>query len=905
MKRLINQNLPPKTFTLSSLAGMKGQSVHARRLALSHLSGYPAGSHVVGRLQRMIKLDSMKDLLESILHLRDLVRLASDILNTVPGARVDKQQFIRSEILAYVQLQAQLYGFLNLTPEDEDLIAYMIASTEAPDSSWYLNYDATDKNQFVKLHKLLNQLEYTSGPVILTPSEGLTPFTISGYDEKFPNIAVVYDPDKERIVNITETDKYKERTNEAMALRNAAGNKDEVEARVNDIHSNSVSVLSLSQLRVWDHVCALFTSVELWDYWITPRTKTDASSNEERARGLKNFAAYLHSLLMYPHFFAIESFLATYETIEETIVKFVPLPPHEVARYEASVRKFDVLNAKHDVAEVFSQLKGLKSPGMETTITAFPIEFVSLFGFQDAINGALVAASKLSLPVNITELKQLANQEFNTLTLSHPISRFDVIHDINQLIIIKGIVSNNLKEASNSISAGTPRFLPMDAVDALAGMGLVINYSLATEIDLCFDPTSSSPDEFAHGALRMRTTLPAHTYDSVRKGRKDLIYSVDSGSNYSMKLQEPVRIIKMPDIANKLRNLIGHNDWMSLMPSSLFYNQEYYTTAQLQASTVMVERLLETLIGTNFDIIKRTISNPYSREIYATYLSSFALMYVADSSNGKAGSTGNTGELVIGYGNPYGTTYAALEQKQGAFDVKQIVQVTENVYLRILNKVPTPTMNLVPRTHFMIAHPHYQYASNSNVIDVEKWVITPGLMNFALAPGLQTSKPSPILLDKRYAYLNDSLFIQTEPLWRPTINEKPLTTISQTTKTWNRQRYIENVEFKVLTTYGSQPDVAVSIKAEGDEPNILKMVQELEQGTKDVIINSAAAHPTGASAQVIAADDLKSNDLRTTSIKSEGPHDLATPKGGSDKKHFKKGKNKGKGPDAEKEGELK
>lgn len=887
MKRLVNQTLPSNTFTTFPLSTMRDHAIQVRKLALSQLSGYPAGSHVVGVIQRRIDTSSIKSLLTSLLHIRNLSRLASDIIATAPAARVDKQQFVRSELLAYVEMQAKVYGAGDLTPEDQDLIAYMIASTESPDNSWMLDFDMSDKNKMLEFHKLYDTLTYRPGAVSIRESEGATPYTIDDITENSNLVSVIYDPEKDTVIHISETRKYKERVSEAMAIRSAAGNRSELEARLNQLHANASSTLGYSQMRVLDHVFNLLTSTEVWDQWITPRTKSDMSSNEERGRGLKNFAAYLHSLLMYPHFFAIEAFLETYNMIETTLVKFVPLPPHEVARYDAHVRKFDVLNAKGDVSDIFSYLKGSRAAGHDSKISVFPVEYVSLFGFEDALNAALIAASKLTLPTDITELKRLANAEFNTLTLSHPVSKFDVIHEINDLIIVKGIVSNHLKDACNAISSGVPKFLSADTLHALSSMSLSVNYSMGVHIDISPDPTMASPDEFVDGSLKCHVAFPSYNYTAVNQGQKDMLYTVNSAANFSNALMARERVVKIPAFAHKLRVITGHQDWSCLLPATLHYNAEYYTTDMLKASPVMLERLLETLTGMNFNLIKRTIGNPYSRELFATYLSSFALMYITseESSNSTEANVA-TGQLVHGYGKPYGATYESLEAKQGKMNPDMLVKLTDRVTIRILKKIPLPTDALQPQAQFMINFPHFCYVSNSKTLDVTKWVIAPGLMNFALAPMNLKAELSPVVLDKRFAYLNDALFIQTDPMWRPTVAEDSIASIKSTTRTWNRDMFYEELEYRVLSSYGNSPDIATAIKPEGEETVINTLIKEMTASSKEVLDKAPSTHPENAKSQIIQPGDLPSNKELPSDNSDNGPVDFS--KGPGSKKGNKK-----------------
>lgn len=844
MKKLLSQQLPPNLFTVASLAPVRELAISTRQLALAGTAGYPVGSHVVGRMQKQIRLNSFRELLESILQLRNLAKLAADILFTAPAARIDKQQFVRTELLTYVDEQTKLYGFKDLTEQDRDLIAYMIASTESPDTSWVLDYDLSSSNRIIQLHKLLDALRNPEPTVnVISGKKRLIDFK----DMVAAGMSPIYDPETDSIRHISETKKYTRRVNDLLAdtIGNASEDPGLIKS-LEDLHENSISVLNLSYVRVWDHIAALLTTTDIWNSFVSPRLKTDETSNMERARSLRSFSTYLHSILMYPHFFAIEAFRSTYDLLQENVVAFPPLPVHLVTQYENIIAKHDLLGAAGDVTAVFSRFKAPSNAIAEVSISILPKEFITIYGFDEAIAKAEQAAANASVPVDITDLKTLNDEIFAPLTLAHPVDRFDVVHEIADRVLIKGIVSNFILEACGAILPGVPKFFSDEAMTALKQLSLIVGYSLDAPLAVTSDPTTSSLDSYDGHNLKYLPLSPAYSYSLRRTVRKDLLYKVDTNTNILDKLNKDPRVIKMVHKASDLRRATG-KEWSTLMPAQWLYSDEYFATPHISGSRPLLERMLETLTGMNIELIERTIGNPYSRELFATYLSGFALLYYFPAGIKKEADVNLAlSGLISGYGMPYGTSYNTLEAKQPAPKMDDFIAITSVVYMRILNVVPVPTNSLNASTEFMVSHPHYYYSSNSALMTVDRWVIAPGLSNFALAPVPKPNTAAKVLLDKRYAYLNQALLIQANMIWTPVPNTDNTVTLSLVNRAWNREKNVPNLEYITLTNYGRETEIKSKLETNEEEDAIVKLVAEMEKETKTIIEKAPSNNPDKA-----------------------------------------------------------
>jgi hypothetical protein len=346
MKKLTQQSLPDKLGGFRSFKPLINAAVNQRNAMMIPLSGYPVASHVIDQIQRSLKFDSMKSLLQSLKDLRDLVRLASDVLSTIPLANVSKQQFNRNDLTSYITSNAAALGQAAVTLADNakliDLVAYMITSSETPESAWILDMPNGDSNRFLQIQKL-----YTS---------------LGDADE---DACWVYDPESEKIVEMTSLRRYRD-----MARKNSAAGK---EAQTQTTKSAMTNLLMLSHIKVVDHLYCLTNDTHIWDNFLSVRSNPDPSQNVERATSLKIFAAYLHSVLMYFHFWSIEAFMATYKGLEAWVTTFPVIPEHTLATYNNIVRKYDVFETNRDAAELLScyQQDGANPLGSQLTILPF------------------------------------------------------------------------------------------------------------------------------------------------------------------------------------------------------------------------------------------------------------------------------------------------------------------------------------------------------------------------------------------------------------------------------------------------------------------------------------------------------------------------------------------------------
>jgi len=153
--------------------------------------------------------------------------------------------------------------------------------------------------------------------------------------------------------------------------------------------------------------------------------------------------------------------------------------------------------------------------------------------------------------------------------------------------------------------------------------------------------------------------------------------------------------------ANLQRKLF-RREWKSCYPANLLTGTSSVAEASFVHSASYLEELMTNLTGLSYLQVTRELANPIYREIYATYLSSFCLIYTDPEARimdeFKDVTTSIDDDLlsrlllVEGFYNPYGTSYSDLHQRQGApVPVNFYKFPRTGVYLQLLKYIPIPS----------------------------------------------------------------------------------------------------------------------------------------------------------------------------------------------------------------------
>lgn len=879
MKELVNLRLPKKLGAFVEARAVLDQSVQARGTLFMNVSAYPQGSAAVGRIQQMIKLGSYRELMESCKKIRDLSRLAYDIINTNTLMRVDKMPLNRTELLAYIELQTEEMN-MPLSFEERDLVAYLIISSDAAEGSWTLDFASDDNNLWRKFHALYKSVR---------DAGSFSTNDVGEINDPSPDVNVIYNSELDAIEPLALSKRIKDLAAETARGKKGKTTPEEDKERqvkinaLNDTFRHTLTIHSLASLRVIDHVLCLLTDIDTWKAFISPRKTVDPAANVERAKSLRLMSSYFHSLLMYQQIYALEFFMGTYNKLQTWIMTFPPLPEHINVMYQMSVKKFDVLDAASDVAKVLGLLdEGSNNPS-GSSIVGIPVEAHQLFGLSDTYNTVRDAESKAITPILIDKLKELKDPKYAYYLLNHPVVSFNITIGLTRAITIGEVVAGQIRMAATGVLNGVPRFYSDEVLSRLIALSPRVPFGYSAKVPLVDSVFSTTSASVEGGKLNYTDLTPAHTYDFEYKMRHDKLLEVFKGSSIVSGDDDfRPKVIINRDSAKRLRGVM-HRDFKSLYPTKVVYGDYVYNsdmfarTQNAQARNEQLKRLFETLTGTNYNIVKEEIGAEFIRQAYATYLSSFALLYVAPA---DLMATKNESEavaaivpyLVTGHGLPYGVEYSALANKQPSPKFEEFIQVTPNVYIRFLKRVPEPTEELRISDDFYMQHPYYYYPGNSKHIDVEGWLVEEGLLHMALAPITKRVTKPFILLDTRYGYLNDRLIMQTQLNFSisSSANGDESFGIPMSKKEWPFDRFKYNIEMIGFGGYSTSTISAAAVET----TEVTKIVENIEEQMKQAESQSTPARTKDASTDAL-------HNPTITEIKSDN-------KGGGSKKEEKK-----------------
>lgn len=849
MKQLAQQALPTSLGGFRPATSLLTTAINQRTAMMVQLSGYPVASHVVDHIQRSFKFDTVKDLLESIITLRNLVRLAADVLSTIPLANVSKQQLNRKEISDYIAANASSLGASSVSVTSNakllDLVAYMITSSETPAQSWLLDMsDTAADNKFVAIHKLYESIAAGS----------------TGSD-------FVYNPESDTVVTLGDLRRFKD-----LSARSKTADQ---KAEYNSVMENQKTLVRLAHVRLVDHVFSLVNDVHVWEHFISVRKSPDPAQNDLRAQGLKVFASYLHSLLMYFHIWSVETFMATYRRLEEWVTTFPSIPAHIIDQYNNIVRKHDVLGAQVDAAAVLAAFDQDKNNPLHSAIRILPTDFVDAFGLKKVLAAVTTAAAATAAPISaVQNLNELTNANYTHLLLATPVASFNLISDISEHLMMQGAVAQEINHASAGVLIGLSRYYSDELINQMKRIGLRIPFNYVGKVPHVTYVKETTNAAIEGGSLDITYQAPAASYDYQQYVRETLAYKIFPGSHAAIQDYYP-KFLTHRDEAKRLRTILG-TEWKSLYPSWLTNGSQAYTTAMLRAEPESVKLLLEMISGQPFDLIKRTITNPYMRENWATILSSFATLYVVPAETKLEDILTDEGKLtavaVTGHGKPYGVEYPALTALQGAATADDFVKVSDFVYLRIHKLIPAPSRHLAIERDFHLSHRRYYFSGNDDaqtLVAVKKWVFDEGLLHQALVPYKKLADRPLALLDKRYAYSNDYMLLQLDLRYDATsaLMSYERINVAPSVREWKQDKFIY---FITHNTFGAYCAAAEGASAVEEQNDVQALISKAEQEIKNVE-KSAMVQPERVKAPAAAiSEGAYDTGLNRESAKSGG-----------------------------------
>lgn len=878
MKLLNHLALPAKLTSFVDLKEVLASGLRARLTSISNLSGYPMGNHAVGRLiSTYLSAGTYNEMITNVKRLRDIVRYTSDMINTAPMFRVDKHALNRTELIAYIELNAASSG-MSLTSEEKDFIAYITISAEGSDIGWTLAFSTdSNDNRFIQFHEMYQSI-LDLNPPSFNDSGKLDTMNTSTCD-------LTYDLVNDELVKFSTSERVKSLANDLRkeaATKGKTINSDTIQ-RYNNMLNDMFTIHCISIMRVIDHMFSLVNDVNIWTSFITPRIKADMAQNYERAKGLKAMACYTHSLLMFPHFFSLELFIQTFEKLNSWITIYAPIKSSVIALYDHTVRKFDFLDSKRDASLVLLSIDESSSNPSGSSILGMPRQLSSIFGLDEIEATANSAINNVASKVTIVDLSTLASPIYRSYMLAAPIASFNVAGDMSKVLNFGDMVSAVIKQACSSVQNGLTRYYHDDVVARLSAMDITINYGMSPSISSVDRHDITTTSCYSDGTFSYTPLAPSRSYEYEYYVRNSLSMSVFTSNSLIHNIDNNFHplVMRNTSSASSLRDKLM-TSMTSLMPSNfeygdLPYTKDQFVTGNEFADKEAIKRLLTSMSGVNFEVIKRQIGAPFLKEVWATYLSSFALLFVAplDLTTGEAANKKQNANFILqtepnlltGYGSPYGTTYSALNAMQGSSLPEDYIFIAEGIYIKFLKFVPLPSSHLKASDNFHLHHPYYYYSASSKLVQVERWVRSEGLTHMTLSQPFRSYNPSPMLLALNYGYLNDRLVSQLDPMYSISASNSD-NTFSMPIKQskWTQDRYVFNIEYLHYGDYAKSFITATEVEIAPLTQIIDEIDKQLAESEKEAKIAENSEKNVGfESLDISPIKKKKSNDEESIS----------------------------------------
>jgi hypothetical protein len=443
-----------------------------------------------------------------------------------------------------------------------------------------------------------------------------------------------------------------------------------------------------------------------------------------------------------------------------------------------------------------------------------------------------------------------------------------------------------------------------DVSTSLKQLGISVKLPMGSPYVASVTVTKGTSPRIQGSRFHYKPATIARTYANEQFIRRDKMFQVFTSSS----IYEPVAGVGA-DLAPKMainldrakeHRLRLHHDYKGMYPAEMIYGQrvidptQYIGTLDPNSPRKGELRILmEDIFGLSWNLIKMQIGNEYLSKMYATFLSSWGLLYTvarpsADDSNGDES---NDFLLIEGYGRPYGKTYSGLASinNKGA-KLEEMIQVNESVYILPLHKIPMPDINqLSIDPDFYMDYPEYYYASNGESFDVKHgFVMDEGLLQLSTLPMIPETVVPNALFDKRYIYVNDALYFQFNSnfLLPDADSDAEGIAVPLNVLTWTQDKWNVNIRYVINGDYVQAGDSA----NDGTATPINELVTTMEQQVQQIEADSSLAHSDEASSKLVPDIKLSETERLDPTSEENGGGESSSTKPTSPKKKKKKKK---------------
>lgn len=736
MNEIAVRPVPPRQRYITSILQHFSEMLKVRTTALACAEGYPVGSALVGYVRAYLAVPTVKQLKVNLMSLRDILRFAASVIETMPSLRVDKYQLSFADVTNYMSLHKTAYGFAHLTASDITLASYLVTSSEDDAENWLAEFDASASGNLISI---IDSLYRDAGSLGLTAksyadvivsivlrsqtSQASISESFSAFKNRFKDTDI-YSPSLDAIIPLgqydptsfskTETLLSKIATRAAKARSKAAeAGELSSESELKDLTSVetlpliddfgdsilTTSLLALADLRMVDHVATFLMDETAWSTFITNRPKPDPSSNLERAKGLSRLAGLIHSLLMYPHVLKSRMLMASYDSMSGFIGIMPSLPSDLVQNYEKYVIPFDVLGCGQDASNILESLKYKNKRGDSAAeiLQGFPIELLSSVSVLSRLNSLPSAVPPISA-LAMTSLTSITrNVTYDEIIAAVPIQRVAYISDITAFLATSNVFQNNIRSTIATISGGYSDVYQKEIESFLATASFTPWVSMAVSPAETFSVNSSSAPFVSNGLLQGIDNSPFSTAYLQRLRQTAEVGYFFTVRNYVTPRRRPFpsfpRYAVIEDYIARWQDLVP-SSWKALYPATAFNGAEIIDVDTLTSQSFELDLLLEKLSGSHIAIFRRYLENSATIKNWATVMSSSCLLF----------DCGDEEPLLIeGWGQPYGVTYSTLRSLNLSQPLLRINETRFSVMF--LRNLPVPTDEIAPLTN--VPYPRY------------------------------------------------------------------------------------------------------------------------------------------------------------------------------------------------------
>lgn len=846
MRYLKIKSLPKQVTALQSLESVLNAGIDARIQTLSRLHAYPIPGHILGQLRNFINPNQgLPAVKQRLIRLRDILKFSSELMYNISLVQFEKFQLDFSKLTEMVTNNLASYGY-SFTPEEVDLVVQLLLTNEIRPSSWSLDLPpSSNENVIIQVSDLYNSLR-NSAPSLGALNTRLSGIPIGSYTggklgggSIFASVAEVvpqvYIADKDDVAPLTEHQGFRFLWNELANSDSLRADDEKVSFFAQAIRSESI-IYTLADMLLTDVLLSMMLSVDIWHKFVPTRTKSDAAQNNERADGLRDFAAFIHSLLVFPHIFRSEFFLTSYSRIEKWYGVLPVVPEVDSTNYKEFVTAFDFLKTKEIASQLFHLFGTKLAVSPDTNVNIIFEEEMYIYGV-DALE---IQKRALVVPnLNFSDLSILRDSQYDELMMSLPLAKFDMTTDIYQRILHQNVFSHLLRMTTASIIPSHTRFYNEQIASRLSALSFSWPLHWSPTLDLSPDlPVGTNMVVGSQSSINIPYGYPVASRKNERFLQRDRLMTFSSDIELIGNMLAPFSFDSYQ--AQQLREATGMNR-PSYLPDAFGKSGRAITTRLLLADIANREALVETISQQNHIFGSKLLNHSVNSEKFSTFCSSFGLLFRISDEDERAGrrldpkkgtiSDGINLRLLPGWGAPYGITYEELDRMQ-EFSTGDYIALTSHVAIALLKRIPVPSFSLRVE-QFYLAQPYYSFAGDeTNYIEVNEFISAPAYLQFATRPHVRIEVRPAIVLDKIYIYSTAGLVMQVDSEFTLAEQEPPAFTPGVTTHKWNHDKMALTLEYRTIRpVIGGEGTVAA-----GENTNpLVQMNEQIEKEFQELL----------------------------------------------------------------------